>query len=124
MNPERTASIWKFTALGTICQLAMVVAGHYNAFVRISLFAVLGVAISLVFGALYGRVAAGKKDAALCGALVGGLSAAIGIAVSVALGDVPAAVLGFGTAGSAVTGLLGGLALRALAGPKPQSIHG
>ena len=27
MNPERTANIWKFTALGTVCQLAMVVAG-------------------------------------------------------------------------------------------------
>jgi hypothetical protein len=41
--------------------------------------------------------------------LAGGISAAIGIAVSVALGDVPTRLLALGTGSSAVTGLIGGL---------------
>ena len=41
--------------------------------------------------------------------MAGGICAFVGILVSYFLGDVPAAVLGFGTASSAVTGALGGL---------------
>lgn len=66
------------TLLGTIAQIAMVVAGHFVPAVA-NLFA------------------------------IGGISAAIGIAVSVALGDVPTSLLALGTGSSAVTGLIGGL---------------
>ncbi len=117
---DKTKALITMTALGTVVQLAMVIAGHYNAFIRENVFAIGGMAISLVFGALWAAKSAGSKGSAFGGgALVGGLCALIGIAVSVAMGDVPAGVLAFGTAGSAVAGGIGGIALYALAGRKP-----
>ena len=84
------------TLLGTIAQIAMVVAGHFVPAVA-SLFAIGGMGISALAGwaALKGQPAS--------------ISAAIGIAVSVALGDVPTSLLALGTGSSAVTGLIGGL---------------
>jgi hypothetical protein len=109
----------KWTAWGTVFQVAMVVVGHYNLFVKNNVFAIGGMAISLVAGALFARSAASSKgSAALGGLVVGGACALLGIAVSVLLGDVPPAVMGFGTAGSALAGLLGGLSLFAAAGRK------
>ena len=65
--------------------------------------------ISLVAGLLYARLARGGWRDSLAG---GGASGAVGsllaIAVSFALGDVPAFVLLFGTCASLVTGLIGG----------------
>ena len=55
----------KWTVIGTVLQLAMIVAGHYNEFVKNNVFAIGGMAISLIFGAMYGRAAANKKDASL-----------------------------------------------------------
>jgi hypothetical protein len=50
----------------------------------------------------------GPTSSLIVGGLVaGGLCALIGIFISYWLGDVPAAVLAFGTASSAVTGALG-----------------
>jgi hypothetical protein len=52
----------------------------------------------------------------LIGGVVAGASCAfIGLAVSVLLKDVPASLLLFGTAGSAVTGLIGAATGKALA---------
>ena len=100
----------KWIAWGTVFQVAMVAAGHYNESIKNNVFAMGGMTISLVFGALYARSAARSKGgAALGGLAVGGACALLGIAVSVLLRDVPAAVLGIGTAGSAVVGLIGGL---------------
>jgi hypothetical protein len=99
------------TAIGTALQLAMVIAGHFVPAVA-ALFAIGGMAISAVAGALYGRHAAALGDGALGGAIAGGVCALIGIAVSCALGDVDAMVLVFGTLASAVTGLIGGIAGR------------
>jgi hypothetical protein len=84
------------TLLGTIAQIAMVVAGHFVPAVA-NLFAIGGMGISALAGwaALKGQPAS--------------ISAAIGIAVSVALGDVPTSLLALGTGSSAVTGLIGGL---------------
>lgn len=111
----------KWTAWGTVFQVAMVAAGHYNEFVKNNLFAIGGMTISLVFGALYARAAArSKSGAALGGLVVGGVCALLGIAVSVLLRDVPASVLGFGTAGSAVAGLIGGLVTYVLPGAKKR----
>lgn len=107
------------TVLGTLFQLAMIVAGHYNEFVRNNVFALGGMAISLVFGALWAaRGASGKGNAFVGGAMVGGICAMIGIAASVLWGDTQALVLSFGTIGSAVAGGIGGIAAYALGGKK------
>ncbi|WP_157123704.1 hypothetical protein [Allosphingosinicella indica] len=93
---------------GLVAQLAMVVAGHYNAFIKDNVFAVGGMAISLVAGLAYARLAAEGWPSSLAGGLVaGGGCASLGIALSLALKDVPPAVLAFGTIGSAVAGLAG-----------------
>lgn len=111
--------LMKWTVWGTVLQVAMVVAGHYNEFIKNNVFAIGGMTISLIFGALYARAAARSKGGALLGGLVvGGACAFLGIVVSFFLGDVEAAVLAFGTLGSAVAGLIGGIALYAIAGTK------
>lgn len=97
------------TAFGTVLQVAMVLAGHYNGSIA-ALFAVGGMGISLVAGLLYAMWARGHTTAAIA---VGGLAAGaacafIGVLVSHLLGDVPRSLLVLGTASSAVTGALGG----------------
>lgn len=104
-----TRALLVATAIGLALQLAMVIAGHYVPFIKNNVFAIGGMLISLLAGLIYAWRAAGGWGGALIGGLVsGGACALIGIAVSVALKDTPAAVLGFGTAGSAIAGLLGG----------------
>jgi len=102
--------LMKATTIGTVLQLAMVVSGHYAPAIA-QQFAVAGMGISAVAGYLFTRFAPpgalGKSAGG--GAVSGGLCALIGILVSHFLGDVPATVIGFGTAGSAATGAIGGL---------------
>ena len=107
---DETRSLLGPTLLGTGLQLAMVLAGHYSPGVA-QFFPAGGMAISAVAGALaaLGRRPASLGSAAGSGAVAGGVCAFAGILVSYLLGDVPAAVLGFGTASSAVTGAIGGL---------------
>ncbi len=110
------------TVLATLLQLAMVVAGHYSPQIA-GLFALGGTGISTVGGLLYALWAEGAPSAAddaKGGAIAGGLSALIGIVVSVALGDVPAATLAYGTLFSAAGGTLGGFIGRALRGRTPS----
>lgn len=115
----RSKSMVPMTAVGTIVQIAMVVAGHYNEFIKNNVFAIGGMLISLVVAAMWAaKGAASKGNAFGGGAIVGGVCAILGIAVSVILGDTDAAVLGFGTAGSAVAGGIGGIAAFALSGRK------
>ncbi len=103
------SSLIRATAAGTIVQLVMIIAGHFVPFVRDNVFALGGLAISLLAGLLYARLARGGWGPSLGGgAIAGGACALIGIAPSVALGDTPAMILLFGTLGSAVTGALGG----------------
>lgn len=95
--------------LGTLLQLAMVLIGH-NTVAVASLFAPLGMAISLIAGLLYARWARTTRGSAvLGGAIVGGLCALIGIVVSYYLGDVTAWIIFLGTLSSAFTGAIGGL---------------
>lgn len=105
-----SAALVQATAAGTAAQLAMVTGGHYIPAIA-NLFAVGGMGISLVAGVLYARLAGpGTRGAAAAGgAIAGGLCAIIGIAVSYALGDVPAFILAFGTLSSAATGAIGGV---------------
>ncbi len=83
------------TLIGTVLQLAMVVAGHYDAAVA-KLFAAMGMLLSLVAGFLAGRWSAGlgKAGAAVSGLVAGAACAFIGILESFYLGDVPAWVIG------------------------------
>ena len=109
----------KWTIMATVFQLAMVVVGHYVVFVKENVFAIGGMLISLVFGALWARAGARSAGhASLGGGLVGGICALIGIGVCVALGDTEAGVLLYGTAGSLFAGVIGGVVLYAVGGSK------
>lgn len=99
------------TVVGTVLQLAMVIAGHSNKSIA-ALFAVGGMGISLIAGLVYTLTAKGGTTSSLAvgGLLSGGICALVGIVVSYLLGDVPALILVVGTVSSAVTGLIGGFA--------------
>lgn len=75
----------------------------------------LGTAIALIVGALFGRLAVSWGWAAGGSALVGGLSAFIGIFVAWLLKDQPGSVLAFGTLGGFVAGAVGGSIMHAIA---------
>jgi hypothetical protein len=110
INTGRSASAFRNTTiLGTLLQLVMVVSGHWVEFIKLNVFAVGGMLISALAGVIYARLArVDRKKSAIQGAIVGGLCASIGIAVSFFLGDVPANILVLGTLSSAVTGAIGG----------------
>lgn len=96
------------TAIGTVLQLIMVLAGHWVPAVA-TLFAPIGILLSLIAGLLYARAAKGGwSDSTLGGVIAGAVCALIGIAVSVLLGDVPPIILVIGTLSSAVGGVVGG----------------
>ena len=111
-------AIVKWSVVSTILQVAMVVLGHFVPSVA-SMFAIGGTGIGFLAGALYG--AAGARsigDSAIGGLIVGGVGALIGVAVSYLLGDVGPEIFLIGTGSSAVTGLIGGIVLFAIAGKK------
>ena len=94
--------------VGTGLQVAMVVAGHIIRALQDPGFAIGGMLFSAVAGWLYARMAGGNwGDTAIGGAIAGGVCAAVGIAVSASLGDVPWSLLLVGTMGSIVTGVMG-----------------
>jgi hypothetical protein len=95
--------------IGTVLQLAMVISGHYIDFIKVNVFAIGGVVISALAGALYARDARVSRSASAgWGAIAGGACALIGIAVSCALGDVQPIILALGTCSSAIGGAVGG----------------
>lgn len=97
--------------VGTLLQVAMVVAGHTSPAIK-GLFAVGGMGLSLVAGVLYARLfprPATKGSASIGGLAAGAICAFLGILVSYLLGDVPASLLALGTISSAVTGAIGGV---------------
>ena len=104
-----TRALLLATAIGTVLQVAMVLAGHSNKSIA-GLFAVGGMGFSLIAGLLYAMWARGATTSSLVlgGLIAGALCALIGIFVSYMLGDVPASLLALGTMSSAVTGALGG----------------
>jgi hypothetical protein len=109
-SSEPNRAVRNATFVGTALQLLMVAAGHYSPAVA-RMFPAGGMSISALAGvmAALGSRPASLGSAAGRGALAGGVCAFVGILFSYLLGDVPAAVLGFGTASSAVTGALGGV---------------
>lgn len=112
------------TVVGTILQLAMVIAGHSNKSIA-GLFAVGGMGFSLVAGVLYVLYSrdTGASLPLLGGALAGAISALIGILASYVLGDVPGTLLALGTISSAAAGAIGGFAGRLFA-RAPSSSQG
>lgn len=103
-----TRPFWFATSIGLIGQVAMFVAGHFVPLIRNSVFAVGGMTLSLIAGGLYAWFARGTLNGDLVGgAGAGGICALLGIAISVALSDVPPEILIFGTVSSTVTGLAG-----------------
>ena len=118
MPGRQGSALLKSTALGTLLQLVMVVAGHFAPVIA-GFYAAGGMAIAGVTGLLY-SIWGGKESvggAALGGAAAGGLSACLGILASHFMGDVPTTVLGVGMAGSAVTGAIGGMVGRVVSTP-------
>ncbi|WP_430420259.1 hypothetical protein [Phenylobacterium sp.] len=110
-----TRTLARVTLVATAAQVGMVVAGHFSPAVAAA-FALGGMGISLVAGVFYARLArAGWAMSLVGGVLAGGACAFLGIGASVLLGDVPPSLLAFGTAGSAVAGLIGGAAGKATA---------
>jgi hypothetical protein len=107
---DSTRSVVTPTLVGTGLQLLMVIAGHFSPAVA-QLFPVGGTGISGLAGVLAALSSrpASLGSAAGRGAVAGGVCAFVGILVSHLLGDVPVEVLGFGTAGSAIAGAIGGL---------------
>jgi hypothetical protein len=105
-----TKSLITATVIGTVLQIAMIAAGHYIPFVRDKVFMLGGLALSLVAGAIYAKLAAGAgwPMSLAGGAIAGGVCALIGIAASVALKDTAPMILAVGTLSSVVTGLIGG----------------
>jgi len=97
------------TLVGTVLQLTMVAIGHSSAEVR-TLFAPIGMGISLIAGILYTVISTEviTRDNVVGGMIAGSVSALIGIAVSCALHDVEPLILVVGTLSSAVTGAIGG----------------
>jgi hypothetical protein len=96
------------TAIGLVLQLIMVVVGHYVPAIREKGFAIGGMTISLLAGVIYVYRARGAwPDSLIGGAVAGGVCALLGIAVSVALKDVPVMILMVGTIASIVTGVVG-----------------
>lgn len=106
INPKALQSA---LVIGTVLQVAMVVAGHFVPFIALHVFMFGGMAISALAGIVYGRAAAGFGGAALGGAIAGGGCALIGIALSVLIGDTLFVILVIGTVSSAVTGAIGGV---------------
>jgi hypothetical protein len=104
-----TRALLLATVVGTVLQVAMVVAGHSNKSIA-GLFAVGGMGFSLVAGLAYAMWARGEPTSSLAvgGLIAGAACAFIGIFVSYMLGDVPVTLLLLGTVSSAVTGALGG----------------
>jgi hypothetical protein len=101
--------LFRATLVGTVLQLALVMAGHYSPSVA-QAFGPAGMFLSLVAGFLAGRWSGGlgKGGAAVSGLVAGAVCALLGILESFYLGDVPAWVIAFGPFSSGVTGAIGG----------------
>ncbi len=101
----------KFVVISIVLQVAMVVTGHYVEAV-INLSALLGVGIPLIVGGVFGATSASDYRNALSAGFTIGISGAfVGILLAVLMGDQEWLLLTFGPISSAITGLIGAVAL-------------
>ncbi|HTI67799.1 MAG TPA: hypothetical protein VL460_09685 [Caulobacteraceae bacterium] len=103
---------------GAVAQVLLVLAGHFVVFIADNLFALGGLAIAAAAGVIYARRAA-PGPILLGGAVAGGLGAAVGIALSALLGDVPWSLILLGGLAGAVAGAAGAGVRRALSQRRP-----
>ena len=108
--PSHRNALLTATAVGTVLQILMVVAGHLHPEVA-ALFGPLGTALSLLAGVLYALLSReAVRPAAVGGAIAGAACGVLGVLVSFALGDVPALVFLIAAVSGIVAGALGGAA--------------
>lgn len=95
---------------GTILQLILAGTGHFLPWVGIQLFlfgrAMLSATAGYLYGLIFGR---GYGAGALGAAIAGGLCVVPALALSVLLGDSPAAMVAIATGISILTGAVGGV---------------
>ncbi len=106
------AALRRAIVVGTPLQMLTVMLGHFHGLLAAHAIGFLfaGMMISATVGYLYAQdVSKGYGRGACGGALVGGACAAIGIALSVLLGDMTANTLILWTLISVLTGAVGGL---------------
>ena len=107
------------TLVGIALQVVLVLAGHVIRVLQNPGFALGGMAFAAVAGWIHVRMARGDwRDTLIGGAIAGGACAAVGIAVSATLGDMPFSRLIVGTAGSVATGIAGAAIARLLSGSR------
>ncbi|MGN6149168.1 MAG: hypothetical protein ACTHPD_11560 [Rhizomicrobium sp.] len=96
--------------VGVVLEIALMTATHFIAFVEHQGFLLGGMTISAVAGYLYAMdTGKGYFTSATMAAIIGGISALIGLAVSIALQDAPTRVVPLFTTICVVTGAVGGL---------------
>lgn len=98
------------TLVSIVMQIAMVVTGYFVTWVELHALMFGGMMISSIAGYLYGmHNGKGWGSSALGGAIGGGTSGIIGIAVAVVLKEMPTIALAIGTPICILTGTVGGL---------------
>ena len=101
----------KFVVISIVLQVAMVVTGHYVEAV-INLSALLGMGIPLIVGGVFGATRASDYRNALSAGFTIGISGSfVGILIAILMGDQGWILLTFGPISSAITGLIGAVAL-------------
>jgi len=105
----------KSATIGTVLQLAMVIAGHFSPQIA-QLFPFLGTGLGGLAGLLNGKWSTGATagQAAGAGAVSGAIGGIIGTVASNLLGDATLSTIAVGGGSTAVAGLVGGLIGRAL----------
>lgn len=96
--------------VGTFLQVVAVLAAHFSYWIETNAFLFAGMMISATMGYLYAQdVSRGYAKGAYGGAIAGGVCAFVGIAVSVALGDLTGRMLIVRSLISVLTGAVGGV---------------
>src|SRR2546423_231113 len=89
-----TRALQRAILVGTFLQLIAVFVAHFSLWIETQAFLFAGMMISATMGYLYAQdVSRGYAKGAYGGAIAGGVCAFVGIAVSVALGDITGRML-------------------------------
>lgn len=111
----------RYVVVGTLVQLARVVAGHYSGVVSSS-FALLGIGIAFGIGGWFGATAVRRVDHAAGGGIVAaGASSFLAIALAVLMREYPWPALIFGPLIDGLAGMAGGAVLFLVSGGRPPA---